>query len=153
MVCLFQPRLACNLSGQELSPTHASLRSATADHDYYFELLFSRRVSAFSREYSGRHGRAPAHHSRLLTSQQPQRHQPILAGNIEDQASRSGEAGRCDSTHWIVISKQVNPVSVNPRKQFILLLSENLRMNVFLELSAYWTLMDPDCWEGILVSG
>ena len=40
MVCLFQPRLACNLSGQELSPTHASLRSATANHDYYFELLF-----------------------------------------------------------------------------------------------------------------
>src|SRR2546425_7409792 len=39
MVCLFQPRLACNLSGRELSPTHASLRSATADHDYYFELL------------------------------------------------------------------------------------------------------------------
>ena len=34
MVCLFQPRLACNLSGQELSPTHASLRSATADHDF-----------------------------------------------------------------------------------------------------------------------
>jgi hypothetical protein len=26
--------------GQELSPTHASLRSATPDHDYYFELLF-----------------------------------------------------------------------------------------------------------------
>src|SRR5256885_11838166 len=25
----FQPRLACNLLGQELSPTHASLRSAT----------------------------------------------------------------------------------------------------------------------------
>jgi hypothetical protein len=42
MVCLFQPtRLARNLSGQELGPTHASLRSATADHDYYFELLFS----------------------------------------------------------------------------------------------------------------
>ena len=30
MVCLFQPRLACNLSGQELGPTHASLRSLTA---------------------------------------------------------------------------------------------------------------------------
>jgi hypothetical protein len=40
LVYLFQPRLARNLSGQELSPTHASLRSATADHDYYFELLF-----------------------------------------------------------------------------------------------------------------
>src|SRR4029077_20680065 len=35
MVCLFQPRFACNLSGQELSPTHESPRSATADHDYY----------------------------------------------------------------------------------------------------------------------
>ena len=28
-----------NHSGQELSPTHASLRFATANHDYYFELL------------------------------------------------------------------------------------------------------------------
>src|SRR5690242_16381802 len=40
LVCLCQPGLARNLSGQELSPTHASLRSAIADHDYYFELLF-----------------------------------------------------------------------------------------------------------------
>ena len=39
-VCLSNPRLTCNLSGQELSPTHASLRWATADHHYYFELLF-----------------------------------------------------------------------------------------------------------------
>src|SRR6266576_7111938 len=39
MVLPFPTRLACNLSGRELSPTHASLRSATADHDYYFELL------------------------------------------------------------------------------------------------------------------
>jgi hypothetical protein len=28
-----------NHSGQELSPTHASLRFAAANHDYYFELL------------------------------------------------------------------------------------------------------------------
>jgi transposase len=75
------------------------------------------------------------HHRRVL------REQLILAGNIEDQASRSGEAGRCDSTHWIVISKRVNPDSVNPRKQFILLLSENLRMSVFLELEH---LLDPN---------
>ncbi len=47
------------------------------------------------------------HHSRVPR-------ELILAGNIEDQASRSGEAGRCDSTQWIVISKQVNPDSVNP---------------------------------------
>jgi hypothetical protein len=52
MVCFFQPRLASNLSGQELSPTHASLRSATADHDYYFELLFSRRGAGCPINYS-----------------------------------------------------------------------------------------------------
>ena len=59
MVCLFQPRLACNLSGQELSPTHASLRSATADHDYYFELLFleeERDAQSITRCSAAHHG-------------------------------------------------------------------------------------------------
>jgi len=98
-------------------------------------------VSTFSRKYSRGHGRTSAHHPRLLASQQPQRHQPILAGNIQDQASRSGEASRCDSTHRIVVSNQVNPGSVNLPKQFIPQLTENVRMSVSLELER---LLDPN---------
>jgi len=59
LVCLFQPRLARNLSGQELSPTHASLRSAIADHDDYFELLFleeERDAPSITRCSTAHHG-------------------------------------------------------------------------------------------------
>jgi len=76
-------------------------------------------VPAFGREHVGRHGRAPAHHSRLLASQQPQRHQPILAGNIEYQASGSGQAGRHDPTERTAVCKQIPPDSVNSPGQML----------------------------------
>jgi hypothetical protein len=40
------------VSGQELSPTHASLRSASANHDYYFELLFQEEEQDAAINYS-----------------------------------------------------------------------------------------------------
>jgi hypothetical protein len=43
------------------------------------------------------HGRAPTHGPRLPASQQPERHQQILAGNVQDQANRTRKAGRRDS--------------------------------------------------------
>ena len=47
-VCAFPTWARSNRQGQELSPTHASLRSATADHDYYFELLLMEQQNAQS---------------------------------------------------------------------------------------------------------
>src|SRR5215469_1322785 len=42
-------RLARNpFQVRSLDPTHASLRSATSDHDYYFELLFAEERNAQS---------------------------------------------------------------------------------------------------------
>ena len=76
-------------------------------------------VSAFGGEHVGRHGRASAHHPRLLAPQQPQRYQPILAGDIEDQASRSGQAGRRDPAQRITVCKQIPPGSVNPPRRFL----------------------------------
>jgi hypothetical protein len=40
------------VSGQELSPTHASLRFASANHDYYFELLFQEEEQDAAINYS-----------------------------------------------------------------------------------------------------
>ncbi len=99
-------------------------------------------VSAFCREHSGGHGRASTHHPRLLASQQPQRHQPILAGDIKDQASRSRETGRCDSTHRIAVAKQVKPNSVNLQKNSFCSAAKMRRTSVFFMESE--RLLDPN---------
>ena len=73
--------------------------------------------SAFGRKHPGQHGRTPAHDPRLPAPQQPQRYQPILASDFQDQASRTREAGRCDPAFGIAIREQVNSGSVNPARQ------------------------------------
>ena len=78
--------------------------------------------------------------STVLTSQQPQRNQSIPASNFEDQASRPGEVGRCDPPHRIVVHEQVNPDSVDPRRQSVPQLSK-LRIAVLL---GWEPLMDPN---------
>jgi hypothetical protein len=126
-----RPELVCNRNGfcvsvraQQRKEATRSRRGAEPDDQAgVYENRNRRRwlayVSAFGGEHVGRHGRAPAHHPRLLAPQQPQRHQPILAGYIEDQASRSGQTGRRDPAERITVCKQVTPDSVNPPRRFL----------------------------------
>jgi hypothetical protein len=76
-------------------------------------------ISAFGGQHVGRYGRASAHHPRLLASQQLERHQPVLAGDIEHQASRPGEASRCDRAERIAVCKQIKSDSVNSPRQIV----------------------------------
>ena len=110
-------------------------------------------VSPLSRKHTGRYGRAPTHDSRLLAPQQPQRHQPILAGDIQNQAPRPGKAGRCDSAYGIAVWEQVTSDSIAPRQPFRPQLKGKTCVRLFSSsCSAYWTLMDPDCPKGVSVS-
>jgi hypothetical protein len=97
--------------------------------------------SAFGRKHPGQHGRTPAHDPRLPAPQQPQRDEPILASDFEDQASRTRAAGRCDPAYGIAVREQVNSGSVNPARQSIAQLSSELRTPVLLKMER---LMDPN---------
>jgi hypothetical protein len=74
-------------------------------------------ISAFGRQHFGRYGRTSAHHPRLLAALEPQCNQPVLAGHIEHQAPRPGEARRCDRVERIAVCKQIKSSSVNSPKQ------------------------------------
>jgi hypothetical protein len=106
-------------------------------------------LPALGGEHVGRYGRASVHHPRLPAPQQPQRHEPILAGDIEDQASRSGQTGRSDPAQRISVCKQVPPDSVNsPKKDTVRRSATIYKRCLFGSGSAYWTLMDPDFQKG-----
>jgi len=68
-------------------------------------------LSAHRRNDVSRDGRTPAHHPRLLTTQQPSRHKQIFAGNFEDQAFSSRQVGRCLLTGGLVAQTYPAPIS------------------------------------------
>jgi len=72
--------------------------------------------SAFSRKHSRQHGRTSADDPRLPAPHQPQRYQPVLASDFEDQAACTREVGRCDSAQRIVVCQQVNSHSIDPAR-------------------------------------
>ncbi len=66
-------------------------------------------------------------------------------GDREDQAARSGQAGRRDPADRITVCKQIPPDSVNSPKHLLSSTSTTIcETGLVSECSAYWTLMDPD---------
>ena len=87
-------------------------------------------------------GRTPTHNPRLSTTRQPSRHEQVLAGDIEDEASSTGQIGRCDPAGGL--PAETEPSSIGGALQRV--------RSRELGFGAYRPLISPDSLGPRLVS-